>query len=72
VERAAAAPARAGGARVKVGFHFADFTYGVAPVELGATLDAISDWVDAAGFDRLSVMDHYFQIAALGPPERER
>jgi F420-dependent oxidoreductase-like protein len=24
-----------------------------------------------AGFDRLSVMDHYFQIAVLGPPEHE-
>ena len=26
---------------------------------------------DAAGFDRISVMDHYFQIPGVGPAERE-
>lgn len=59
------------GTHVKVGFHFADFSYGVAPAQLASTLDEIIDWADTAGFDRLSVMDHYFQIAALGPPEHE-
>jgi alkanesulfonate monooxygenase SsuD/methylene tetrahydromethanopterin reductase-like flavin-dependent oxidoreductase (luciferase family) len=27
--------------------------------------------VDDAGFDIIGVMDHFFQIAAIGPPEED-
>jgi F420-dependent oxidoreductase-like protein len=56
---------------MKLGFHFSDFTYGATPATLGDQIDDIVTWVDEAGFDRLSVMDHYFQIAQIGPAEHE-
>jgi F420-dependent oxidoreductase-like protein len=52
--------------------HLSNFTYeGVSHAELGARIGAIVTGAEAAGFDRLSVMDHYFQIAAVGPVENE-
>ncbi len=56
---------------MKLGFHFADFTHGAEPSGLAAQIDDFVSWVDEAGFDRLSVMDHYFQIPQLGPAEHE-
>ena len=38
---------------------------------MGADLATIAQAAEAAGFDRLSVMDHFFQIHMLGPPEHE-
>lgn len=56
---------------MKLGLHLSNFTYGVPVGELGATIGRIVSEADAAGFDRLSVMDHYFQIAVVGPVENE-
>lgn len=56
---------------MRVGFHFADFGHHATPADLLAHIDAVVPWVDSAGFDRLSVMDHYFQIPQLGPVEHE-
>ncbi len=56
---------------VKLGLHLANFTYGVPVGDLGATIGRIVTEADAAGFDRLSVMDHYFQIPGIGPVEHE-
>src|SRR5688500_6761863 len=59
---------RAGGLDpVKLGLHLANFTYGVPVEQRGATIGRIVTGADAAGFDRLSVMDHYFQIPVIGP-----
>ena len=56
---------------MKLGIHLSSFTYGVPASELGATIGRIVADADAAGFDRLSVMDHYFQIPGVGPVENE-
>src|SRR6516165_5729674 len=38
---------------------------------LGSDLTAIARAADDAGFDFLAVMDHFFQIPVIGPPDRE-
>ena len=56
---------------MKLGLHVSDFTWPGGPTRLGADLATIAQAAEAAGFDRLSVMDHFFQIQMLGPPEHE-
>lgn len=56
---------------MKLGLHVSNFTYGVPVEQLGATIGEIAAGADRAGFDRLSVMDHYFQIPGVGPVEHE-
>ena len=56
---------------MKLGIHISNFTFGMPPEELSATLGRIVTEAEAAGFDRLSVMDHYFQIPGVGPVENE-
>jgi F420-dependent oxidoreductase-like protein len=56
---------------MKLGLHVSDFTWPGGPARLGADLATIAQAAEAAGFDRLSVMDHFFQIHMLGPPEHE-
>jgi F420-dependent oxidoreductase-like protein len=56
---------------MKLGLHVSDFTWPGGPARLGADLATIGQAAEAAGFDRLSVMDHFFQIQMIGPPEHE-
>ena len=56
---------------MKLGLHVSDFTWPGGPPRLGADLATIARAAESAGFDRLSVMDHFFQIHMIGPPERE-
>ena len=56
---------------MKLGLHLSDFTYGVEPAGFATKLDEILRGAENAGFDRISVMDHYFQIAGIGPAEHE-
>jgi len=56
---------------VKVGLHLARFTYPGGPSSLGADVGRIARTAEAAGFDRMSVMDHVWQIQVNGPPEQE-
>jgi F420-dependent oxidoreductase-like protein len=56
---------------VKLGLHVSDFTFPGGPAQLGNDLTRIAQAAEAAGFDRLSVMDHFFQIQYVGPPEHE-
>jgi F420-dependent oxidoreductase-like protein len=56
---------------VKLGVHVPDFTWPGGPRHLGEDLAAVGRAADAAGFDRLSVMDHLWQIRGVGPPEHE-
>jgi len=55
---------------MKIGAHLPDFTWPGGPRTLGADLRTIARAVDEGGFDRLSVMDHVFQIGVVGPPEQ--
>jgi F420-dependent oxidoreductase-like protein len=56
---------------MKVGLHIADFTWDGGPPALGPQLGEIARRGEEAGVDRISVMDHVWQIGPLGPPEHE-
>lgn len=56
---------------MKLGVHIADFTFPAGPAQLGADLKRIAVAAEEAGFAKLSVMDHVWQIAVVGPPENE-
>src|SRR5262250_1495722 len=56
---------------MQLGVQIPDFTFPGGPARLGADLAAIGRAADDAGFGFLAVMDHFFQIPVIGPPERE-
>ena len=56
---------------MKLGLHISNFTYPGGAAELGPDLARIAGAAEAAGFDRISVMDHFFQITMVGPKEHE-
>jgi F420-dependent oxidoreductase-like protein len=56
---------------VQIGLQIPDFTTPGGPARLGADLATVARTADDAGFGFLAVMDHFFQIRAIGPPERE-
>ena len=56
---------------MKVVLHIADFTWDGGPPELGPRLGEITRRAEEAGVDRVSVMDHVWQIGHLGPPEHD-
>jgi F420-dependent oxidoreductase-like protein len=56
---------------VDIGLHVADFTFPAGPAGLATDLTRIATAAEDTGFTRLSVMDHVWQIAVLGPPEHE-
>jgi alkanesulfonate monooxygenase len=56
---------------MKLGLHVPDFTYPDGPQNLGRDLARIASAAEDAGFAKLSVMDHVWQIGVIGPPERE-
>ena len=57
--------------RVKIGLQIPDFTTPDGPARLGANLATVARTADDAGFDFLAVMDHFFQIQAVGPADHE-
>ena len=56
---------------MRVGLHIPDFTMDGGPVVLRERLVEMGRLAEQAGFDRISVMDHVWQIGHLGPPEHE-
>jgi len=56
---------------VQLGLQIPDFTTPDGPTRLGADLGIVARTADEAGFDFIAVMDHFFQIRAVGAPERE-
>ena len=56
---------------MKIGVQIPDFTWPGGPARLGANLATVARAADDAGFEFLAVMDHFFQIGAIGPPEGE-
>jgi F420-dependent oxidoreductase-like protein len=56
---------------MKLGLHIADFTWDGGPSALRQQLGDVAARAEQAGFDRVSVMDHVWQIGNLGPPEHE-
>ena len=56
----------------RLGYQIPNFTYpGVAPQDLFATIAAQARDAEAAGFDTVLVMDHFFQLPSLGPIDHE-
>jgi F420-dependent oxidoreductase-like protein len=56
---------------VRIGLQIPDFTWPGGPARLGADLATVARAADDAGFEFIAVMDHFFQIALVGPPEHE-
>lgn len=56
---------------MKLGLHIPDFTWEGGPALLAERLREVTRLSEQAGFDRVSVMDHVWQIGHLGPPENE-
>jgi len=56
---------------VKLGLHIPDFTWPNGATGLGEDLVRVSRAAESAGFDRMSVMDHVWQIRGVGPPEHD-
>lgn len=54
-----------------LGLHIADFTWAGGPPALRDQLTNVTVRAEQAGYDRISVMDHLWQIGHLGPPEHE-
>jgi F420-dependent oxidoreductase-like protein len=56
---------------VQIGLQIPDFTTLHGPARLGADLATVARTADEAGFGFIAVMDHFFQIRAIGSAERE-
>jgi F420-dependent oxidoreductase-like protein len=54
---------------VKFGLQVSSFTWPGGAAAIGPTLARVTRAADDAGFDSIWVMDHFFQIRGLGPPE---
>ena len=54
---------------MELGLHIPNFTYPGGPATLADDLTRVAAAAEQAGFTRLSVMDHLFQIANVGPAE---
>lgn len=56
---------------MELGLHVADFTWTGGPAQLAPSLARLAATAEDGGFTRLTVMDHFWQITGIGPPEHE-
>jgi F420-dependent oxidoreductase-like protein len=56
---------------VRIGLQVPDFTWPNGSAALGPELARVARTADEAGFSHLAVMDHFFQIPVIGPPEMD-
>lgn len=56
---------------MEIGLHVANFTYPSGPAGLADDLTRVVVAAEEAGFSRVSVMDHVWQIAPVGPIETD-
>ncbi len=53
---------------MRIGLHLVNFDFPGGPAAIGPALAEVGRAVQEAGFDNLSVMDHYLQLEFMGPP----
>jgi F420-dependent oxidoreductase-like protein len=58
-------------AAMRIGLQVPSFTWPGGPAQIGPTFARIARDADQAGLSSLWVMDHFFQISMVGPPEQE-
>jgi len=56
---------------MKIGLQIPDFSTPNGAESLGRELGAVARTADDAGFEYIAVMDHFFQIPAVGPVDHE-
>jgi F420-dependent oxidoreductase-like protein len=56
---------------MRMGLQVPSFTWPSGPAKLGEDFGTLAERADAAGFYSFWVMDHFFQIGIVGPPEQE-
>ena len=56
---------------MKIGLQIPDFSTPRGPERLWAELATVARTADDAGFEYIALMDHFFQIPAVGPVENE-
>jgi F420-dependent oxidoreductase-like protein len=56
---------------MQLGVHISNFTWPDGPAAIARDLGRVAEFADEAGFAKLSVMDHVWQIGHIGPPEHE-
>jgi F420-dependent oxidoreductase-like protein len=56
---------------VRIGLQIPDFNGAGGARQLGRRLAEVARTADDAGFDSIAVMDHFFQIHVIGPPEQD-
>ena len=61
----------AGVSDVRIGLQIPDFSGAGGAQQLGGKLATVARTADDAGFDSIAVMDHFFQISMIGPPEQD-
>jgi F420-dependent oxidoreductase-like protein len=55
---------------IRLGLQIPNFSYGTPIAELFPTVIAQAQEADAAGFDAVFVMDHFYQLPMLGTPDQ--
>jgi F420-dependent oxidoreductase-like protein len=55
---------------IKLGLQIPNFSYGTGVEELFPTVIAQAQEAEAAGFDSVFVMDHFYQLPGLGTPDQ--
>jgi F420-dependent oxidoreductase-like protein len=56
---------------MKIGLQIPNFTWPGGPAKIASTLAAIARAAEDAGFYSVWLMDHFFQISMVGPPDHD-
>src|SRR5277367_5866032 len=56
---------------MKIGLQIPNFTWPGGPAKIAATLANIARSAEDAGFYSVWLMDHFFQISMIGPPDHD-
>jgi F420-dependent oxidoreductase-like protein len=56
---------------MRIGLQVPDFSGAGGAERLGQQLALVARTADDAGFDSIAVMDHFFQIGVIGPPDQD-